>query len=109
VRADLRHQEDIVATVYDRFADDLFAPAVVVFPGIVDERDARIDRGVHDLDRLTLIAHEAEVVASKRERTYLLSCATKRSTRDFAFHIGHTPPSRFCHATTLWELVTEVA
>jgi len=43
VGADLGHQEDLVAPVVDGFAHPGLALALVVVPGVVQKRDARVD------------------------------------------------------------------
>ena len=49
--ADLRRDHDFVALLRERLRDQLFAEAVAVSIGGIEERDAEIERLVHERDR----------------------------------------------------------
>ena len=68
VRADLGHEEHAIAAIGDGAAHPDFALVLVVFPGVVHERDAGVDRGVDDLDALAEPRDPAEMVAAEPER-----------------------------------------
>jgi hypothetical protein len=50
VRADLGHQQDLVATSFEGPAQPFLAAAVVVFPGVVEEAHACVDGLVDQAD-----------------------------------------------------------
>ncbi len=83
VRADLRHEEDLVATIDDRPAHALLAEPVVVVPGVVEEGDARADGGVHQAHgRLVRLRH-AQVPAAQTDARHALSGAAERAHGNF--------------------------
>jgi hypothetical protein len=48
VRAQLRHHERFLAATVEPLAHQLFAAAVVIFPGVVHEGDAGVERGMDE-------------------------------------------------------------
>jgi len=84
VRADLGHQEHAVATILDRLPHPHLALAVVILPRVVEERDAGIDRGVHDLDGFAFGADLADVVPAERQRRDELVVTSESPPWDFA-------------------------
>ena len=72
VVAELRRQHDLVAAAGERAADDLLAAAAVaVDVGGVEERDARLERGVDHRPRRGLVDPAAEVVAAEPDDGHL--------------------------------------
>ena len=64
--AELRGEHDAVATPLERLAEQvLAAAAVAVDVRGVEERDAHLERGVHDRARALLVDARAEVVAAE--------------------------------------------
>jgi hypothetical protein len=68
-----------------RLADDLLGLAAAIDVGRVDEIDAGVERSVDDPDALVVIGVAGRVGSRSKhhraeaERTYLHSCASKRS------------------------------
>jgi len=65
----LGHEEDLLAFAVglEGLAHDGLAAAVVVVPGVVEEVDAVVDGGVHDLDGFLLVLDGADVPAAQAE------------------------------------------
>ena len=82
VRADLGHQEDLVAPALEGLAHPLFALAVVVLPGVVEEVDAGIDRLVNDGDGFLEGRGIAQAVAAQPDDRDRLLGAPERLVRD---------------------------
>jgi len=63
----LGHEEDLLAFAVglEGLAHDGLAAAVVVVPGVVEEVDAVVDGGVHDLDGFLLVLDGADVPAAQ--------------------------------------------
>jgi hypothetical protein len=78
VRAQLRHEEHLVAPSRQRLPHDFLAAAVVIFPRVVHEGDSAVDRGMHDPDRLLLALDFAEVIPSQAERRDQLAARAER-------------------------------
>src|SRR5438034_809617 len=72
VRAHLRHEEHAVAAILQRASHSFLALPVVVFPRVVHEGDASVDRFVHDPRRFALGLHLPEVKAAQRHDGDLL-------------------------------------
>ena len=77
--ANLSHQKNLVATVRDSFAHELFAASIMIFPGIVHKGDAQVDRFLDQPDRFFFIFNCTEVVPTQTNRGNLNSRLTKRS------------------------------
>src|SRR5690606_29422778 len=77
-RADLRHEEDLLAPLAK---DEAHAPlrfALVVLPRVVEERDALIDRAMHDPHRLVrLELRTADVAATETKDRHLFAIAAE--------------------------------
>ena len=84
VRADLRHQEDVIPPVDERFSHALFALPLVVFPSVVHERDAGVDRGVHDADRFALRSNQPQMIPAQPERADSLGRPAERALGNLA-------------------------
>src|SRR5579871_764972 len=83
--ADLCHQEHLVTTpVPQRPAQDGLGLAVVVFPSVVEESNASINRLVDKLDRLVQGCHIAEVMAADPDSRNLRTCASKLAINHFS-------------------------
>jgi hypothetical protein len=82
VRANLGHQEDLVAPALQGVPQPLLAPAVVILPGVVEESQARVDRLVDESDRGLQRGHGAEVIAAEPEDRDALTRAPQRPARD---------------------------
>ena len=65
--ADLRHQEDLVATPFQTIAHPNFRLAAMILPAVVEEGDAAIDGFLHDADRGLLVSGVAQMVAAKTQ------------------------------------------
>ena len=65
--AELRREDDAVAPVAEDLADELLARAHGVDVGGVEERDARVERGVDHRARLREVGARAEVVAAESD------------------------------------------
>src|SRR5262245_17033633 len=78
---DLRHHERTIAiSVAQRFADADLTRALPVVPGIVDERDALVDRLPDDANREILVdLREAEMPAAEPDRRDPLAGAAERA------------------------------
>ena len=64
----LGHQEGLVAVaILEGLAHDLFGSSVVVFPGVVQERDTHVDGLAGQADADALVAVTADVVAAQAE------------------------------------------
>ena len=61
--AELRREDDVVAAVLDRPADELLVGEGAVDLGGVDERDAEVERAVDGADRLGVVGARAGVRA----------------------------------------------
>ncbi len=82
VRAQLRHQEHVVAPIGDGLAHQRLRSTIVIFPGVVHERDAGIDGGVHETDGFALALERAEVVPAETERRHVRSRVAERAQRN---------------------------
>ena len=82
VRADLRHQEDRVAAIVDRATHPLFALAFVIFPGVVEKVDARVDRGVDDPHRLGHRLRLSEVISAEADDGDEVGMPSERAASD---------------------------
>ena len=82
MRADLRHQEHLVAPVFNCAAHPLFAVAVVVFPRVVQEIHARVERRVHDAHRLSNGVRHPQVISAETDDGYEVGIASERTTGD---------------------------
>src|SRR5436309_1460958 len=82
MRADLSHQEDAIAPIADRLAHDLLGLAVVVFPRVVHERDAGVNRGVHDSDAFARRCGFGDVITAQANRRHEYIGFAETSTRD---------------------------
>jgi len=63
--ADLRHNQDLIALALQRFSEAFFAQAVVIFPGVVEEINAMMDRLGHDFIGRLVGLGGAEMITSK--------------------------------------------
>lgn len=88
MRADLRHQEHLVAASLERAPHPLLALVLVVLPRVVEEGDARVDGGVDDADRLARRADRSEVISAESEqRDLLIRVAAEGAERNHAFRL----------------------
>src|SRR6185503_12108789 len=94
VRTHLRHQEDLVPAAGERLAHDFLRLAVVVFPRVVHERDAGVDRGPDDADAFALGCFR-DVIAAESERRDEDARRAKRPT----WNLHETSPCRCAEAT----------
>ena len=82
VRADLRHQENRFTTIFDRATHPLFAFAVVIFPGVVQEVDTRIDRGVNNPHRFGHRIGFAKMISAEADDGDEVWMASERAAID---------------------------
>ena len=82
VRADLRHQKDLVAPADERLAHALFTQSRVVVPGVVHERDAAIHCGLDESGREPFGLLCTHVPAPERENRDLEPGGTEGSCRN---------------------------
>jgi hypothetical protein len=94
VRADLGHQEDLVAAAAERFAHEGLAASLVVLPRVVHERDAGVHGLLHEADGLLPAPERAEVEAAETEDADLDTGAAEGTTGDALFRSHGVPPSR---------------
>src|SRR5204862_6057604 len=81
---DLGHQESSLAVPVPEGLSHLdLAPPLIVVPGVVEEIDARIDRGADDADALRLReVRLAKVGPAEADRGDPLACAAEAAHRD---------------------------
>ena len=81
VRADLGHQEDFVAAALQALAHPVFGFAAVVFPAVVEERDAAVDGLLNESNGGGDVGSVAEVMAAEAEcrNTEHRACQTASS------------------------------
>jgi len=84
VRADLRHQENLVAPPLERLAQPVLGLAVVVLPAVVEERDAGIDRLRGRGGPRRRRSGGREMVAADTDGRHVDAGTTERSARDRA-------------------------
>ena len=82
VRAHLGHEEDPVAPAFESLAHPVFTLAVVVFPGIIEEIHARVDRLVDDGDGFLQGRGTAQAVAADADDGKRLLGPAERFMRD---------------------------
>jgi hypothetical protein len=83
VGADLGHQEHAIATISDRGAHPDLAFVLVVFPRVVEESHARVNRSVHHANALAGGLDAAQVIPAKREcRNGHVGVAPERTKRN---------------------------
>jgi hypothetical protein len=66
----------------ERLPHPLFAFAVMVFPRIVHERDAGVDRLVHNANRLGLRVDESEMIAAEPDDGDVRAGVAERAAGD---------------------------
>src|SRR6185369_8982974 len=86
--AELGCEEDLVAAIADRPADELLVPADTVHVGGVEEGHAAIDRMVDRGDRLAVVAGAVELAHPH---------AAKADGRDFGLVAAETPLTDLMH------------
>ena len=91
VRANLGHQEDFVAPALEAAAHPVFRLAVVVFPAVVEERDARVDGLVDQLDGVVHGLQIAEMMSADAEGRHFHIGTAERPHRYFAGCHGSSP------------------
>ena len=84
VRADLRHQKDAIAAADESAPHPLFGTAIVVFPGVVEEVDAGVDRFVRDALRLFVGRRRRQRIAAHADDRHLVVVATEAAARYLA-------------------------
>ena len=103
VGAILGHQERLlsVAVLREGLAHPHFTGARVVFPRVIEEIGAGIDRLLNDLDALGLIA-QADVRSANSENADVLARFTKWSSGNSSGHrcLLHLIRRRYCHRRT---------
>jgi len=83
VRANLRHDERSGApTSAQPHAEELFRAVVVVFPRVVEERDAAVDGLVHDVDGIADRGGVSEMMAADSEGGNHVAMAPERALRN---------------------------
>ena len=88
VGAELGHQDDFVAAAHERFAHALFAEALMVFPGVVEEVDAAIDGFVDDARAGGVVFGGADVIAADADDGGLQAGLAERAFRDVGGLLG---------------------
>ncbi len=82
MRADLRHQKHLAAPVFDGAPPPLLAGAVVVFPRVVEEVDARIERRVHEAHGLGNRLRNADVISAETDDGDEVWMTSERAARN---------------------------
>jgi hypothetical protein len=67
VRADLGHEEGLVAETFQTLAEPIFRFAAIIFPATVEEIDTRFDRTMDYFDGSLFAIGGAKVVPTKSE------------------------------------------
>src|SRR3954464_14332560 len=80
MRTNLGHEEDAVAPPFQRSTHPDFGFAAMIFPAVVEEIHARVDRAVHDSVRRRLILSVAKVMSAQAERGDLNICMAPKGT-----------------------------
>ncbi len=84
VGANLGHQHDAVALTLERGAEPLFAGAIVIIPGIVEEVNAGIQGTIDDSFGLALVFRRPEMVSADSDDGNLHARAAQGSLRNRA-------------------------
>ena len=71
VRADLRHQENLIALATEGSAHPVLGFTAMVFPAVVKEIDSAIDRLMDEASGGGLVFRITQMMATKAERGYL--------------------------------------
>src|ERR1700676_611839 len=64
MRTDLRHHDGAVPPALECATQPLLAQALMIFPGIVEEVHAGIQRLIYDLGGFSLAVHRAQVISA---------------------------------------------
>ena len=83
VRADFRHEKDLVALALERGAHPFLAAALVIFPGVVEKVHAGVDGFVRDLDGVVLGRRVAEAETADADDRHFFSGFAERLLGDF--------------------------
>jgi hypothetical protein len=76
-------RKDLIAPASERLAHQLFAAAIVIFPGVVHKRDALINGLLHQPDGLAIIFNLTDMIAAEADGGNLHASATQRAQRNF--------------------------
>ena len=78
MRADLRHQKELLALTLQAFAHPDFGFAAMVFPTVIEEVNAAVDRAVHNCLSRLLVLSIAQMMSAqaKRRDLYASLCRT---------------------------------
>ena len=94
MRADLRHQKNLVALPLQRRAHPSFGFSAVIFPAVIEKGHASIDRPMHNVDRGFLVRCLADVMPTQpQRRNFHIRMFPKRPQRNRGGRIWHTHPS----------------
>src|SRR5579884_4089175 len=94
VGAHFGHEHHVVALALERVSDPFFALAVVIFPGVVEEVDAGIERAIDDLFRRVLVFGGSDVIAAEANYGYVESGFTELAVRYGFVSLRHERCSR---------------
>src|SRR3954464_988426 len=97
MRAHLGHQEHAFAAIPYRLPHPCLALAVVVFPGVVKKRDARVDGLVDELCCFRVGVHLSNVKTTEPKRRHGFRMTPEGPARDLI--CGHT--TRLCKRRTI--------
>src|SRR3954469_386373 len=103
MRADLGHQKHALPPILDRLPHPRLTLAVVVFPCIVEKRDARVDRFVDEPCGLSFGADFPDVKATEPKCRHGVEMTAERPPRDLL--CAHT--TRICKRRTIRRSFTE--
>ncbi len=110
MRADLGHQDHLVAFPLERVAEPHFTFAVVIIPGVVEEVDSGIDRFGNDAVGDVIAFRAAQMVSADADGGNAQTGFSQRTLRDLArslpFQIVAHEHSRSCNADALDEAAT---
>src|ERR1700722_12048103 len=81
VRANLRHQENLVALSFEARAHPDFAFPAMIFPAIVEEIDPAVDRLRNQADGRLLVFGIAQMVPSESQSRNADACFSERARR----------------------------
>ena len=89
VCADLRHEENLIALAAERGAHPVLGFTAMVFPAVVEEIDAAIDRLMDEAGGGGLVFRVAQMMAAKAQRRYLNTGPTETPPRNPAIRGLH--------------------
>ncbi len=90
MRTDLGHQEDAVALAFESAAEPVLGFAAMVFPAVVEERDAAANGFVDDLRGDVLFVGIAQMMAAATDGGHFHAGLAKGPKRNVTRGAGHS-------------------